>query len=78
MAKNCGCGQDPCITYGAEEMASEKQVISNHNADKAKAIKTRFTLEALSLLGITIGFSLSLYNTYRSYKNRNNELNNIN
>ena len=23
MVKNCGCGKDPCITYGAEEMASE-------------------------------------------------------
>ena len=78
MVKNCGCGKDPCITYGAEEMASEKLAISNHNSEKAKAIKTRFTIEALSFLGITIGFSLSLYNTYRSYRNLNNQLNNIN
>ena len=22
--KNCGCGQDPCITYGKQEMTEEK------------------------------------------------------
>jgi hypothetical protein len=57
---------------------NEKKVISSHNDDKAKAIKTRFTIEALSFMGICIGFSLSLYNTYRSYRNLNQQLNDIN
>jgi|TARA_R110000824_G_scaffold299439_3_gene487519 hypothetical protein len=56
---------------------NEKKVISSHNDEKTKAIKTRFAIEALSFLGITIGFSLSLYNTYRNYRNLNQQLNGI-
>ena len=59
------------------EFRDEKTSISQHNSDKIKAIKTRFTIETLSFIGITIGFSLSMFNTYRSYKNLNNELNKI-
>ena len=59
------------------EFRDEKAAISNHNSDKIKAIKTRFTIETLSFLGITIGFTLSMFNTYRSYKNLNNELNKV-
>jgi|TARA_Y100000034_G_C6529101_1_gene227949 hypothetical protein len=58
-------------------MNDEQHKIANHNASKINAIKTRFTIEALSFLGITIGFSLSLFNTYRSYKNLQNELNGV-
>ena len=33
--KNCGCGQDPCVTYGAEIMGSVGD-IENHSVDKYK------------------------------------------
>jgi hypothetical protein len=58
-------------------MNDEQHKIADHNSDKIKAIKTRLSIEMLSFLGITIGFSLSLFNTYRSYKNLQNELNGV-
>jgi len=63
------------MAEGLETFNDEKKAISSHNNEKTKAIKTRFAIEALSFLGITIGFSLSLYNTYRNYKNLNQQLN---
>lgn len=58
-------------------MNDEQHKIADHNSDKVKAIKTRFTIETLSFLGITIGFSLALFNTYRSWKHLQKELNGV-
>ena len=65
------------MVKGEQTFRDEKRAISSHNDEKAQAIKTRFAIEALSFLGITIGFSLSLYNSYRNYKNLPKQLNNL-
>ena len=41
--KNCGCGQDPCITYGKKEMKeAKKPVVHFKGEDKLKTVKVKY------------------------------------
>lgn len=55
----------------------ERAAISEHHEDKVNALKNRFFIETLSFLGITIGFTLSLYNVWRTRQQIEKQLNNL-
>lgn len=66
------------VDYRAmNESADEKSTITEHHQDKVSALKTRFIIEGLSFLGITIGFTLSLWNVLRTRKQISQQLKNL-
>ena len=41
--KNCGCGQDPCITYGKKQMKeAKKPVVHSDKPDSLKMVKIKY------------------------------------
>ncbi len=41
--KNCGCGQDPCITYGKKQMKeAKKPVVHSKKPDSLKTVKIKY------------------------------------
>ena len=41
--KNCGCGQDPCITYGKKQMKeAKKPVVHSTKPDSLKTVKIKY------------------------------------
>jgi len=66
------------VDYQAMQNSSdEKSTIQDHHQDKVDALRSRFAVEILSFLGITIGFSLSFFNVMRTHKQIRSQIKNL-
>lgn len=50
MPKNCGCGQDPCVTYGAESFEAPKTMTKTQAKNKFIALAQPYWIKELTKL----------------------------
>ena len=50
-----------------KKTGDEKEAIAEHHEDKVSQLRSRFFIETLAFMGVTIGFTLSLYNVWRTH-----------
>ncbi len=61
-----------------QDTGDEKEAIAEHHQDRVAQLRSRFFIETLAFMGVTIGFTLSLYNVWRTHRQIQGQINNLN